>query len=145
MMSAEELESLLGREMEGRGDAGAPFGLALALWRKQRGEVDLAIAQLRRLVERRPSFWEARRELGSLLLAQDRSEELRADYQEILGRLGDPAPGFSCRACHHRLPEFRFRCPLCEAWDSIGRDEPQDSVPGSPAGEADGSRPRPVI
>ncbi len=146
VMRAEEVEAFLERETEQRGEAGSPFALALALWRKQRGEVDAAIDQLRRLVERRPWLWEARRELGALLLAQDRSDELRADYQEILGRLGDPAMGFVCSHCGHRLPEFRFRCAICETWDAIAREDPRTmNPPASPENGGSGTRPRPVI
>ncbi len=146
VMAAQEVEGFLQRAIEARGEAGAPFAFAFALWRKQRGDVDAAIAQLRRLVERRPWYWEARRELGALLLAQDRSDELRADYQEILGRLGDPAMGFACSHCRHRLPEFRFRCPMCETWDAIAREEPDPASPaGTPTDGHSATRPRPVI
>src|SRR5207245_2785199 len=88
----------------------APYELALALWLKSKGKAgsEEAIAILKRLVDRRPQFWEARRELGTLLLAHDRSEELRADYQDILGTLGQPYAGFICAQCQQRLPELLF-------------------------------------
>ena len=114
-----EVESFL---RERSGEAGEPFALALALLARQRGQVDEAIAQLKRLVERAPRLWEARRELGTLLLEHDRSEEVRADYEEILGTLGQPALGFGCSACRQRVPEHLFRCPGCGAWDTVRRD-----------------------
>lgn len=110
-------------QIAARADRGAPFELALALHFKEQRRVDQAIGRLRRLVERRPHFWEARKELGSLLLAQDSSEELRADYQDILATLGRPALGFLCSSCRQKLPEHLFRCPSCEAWDSVRREE----------------------
>lgn len=105
------------------GESGAPCGLALALWFRDRGQTEQAIIQLRRIVERRPWFWEARRELGALLLANDRSEELKADYQQILDTLGHAAMAFSCTACRQRLPAHAFRCPSCETWDTVRRDD----------------------
>jgi lipopolysaccharide assembly protein B len=117
-----ELEALLLEQIAGRGEQGGPFELALALHYKSEGRGDRAVAQLRRLVERQPRFWEARKELGALLLAQDRSEELRADYEEILGTLGQPATAFVCAACKQKLPEHFFRCPACEAWDTVRRE-----------------------
>jgi lipopolysaccharide assembly protein B len=106
---------------ERSGEAGEPFALALALLARQRGQVNEAIAQLKRLIERAPRLWEARRELGTLLLEHDRSEEVRADYQEILGTLGQPALAFGCSACRQKVPEHVFRCPGCGAWDTVRR------------------------
>ena len=117
------VERFFEEQIAARGERGAPFELALALHLKERRRIDQAIARLRRLVERKPHFWEARKELGALLLAQDRSEELRADYQDILGTLGRPAMGFMCGTCRQKLPEHLFRCPSCEGWDSVRREE----------------------
>lgn len=123
-LSPQEIQRVLRSRSETGADEDAPFALALALWHKEAGEVDRAIAELRRAVERRPWLWEARRELGALLLAQDRSEELRADYQEILGTLGQAAMAFRCDACRQKLPEHVFRCPSCESWDTVVREAP---------------------
>ncbi len=116
------VEGFLVDQVRQRLSAGTPFELALALHFKERGQVEKSIVQLRRVVERAPRFWEARRELGALLLEYDRSEELRADYQEILGALGKPAMGFACTLCRQKLPEHAFRCPSCERWDSVLRE-----------------------
>jgi lipopolysaccharide biosynthesis regulator YciM len=116
------LERLLAEQILARGDHGAPFELALAHYYKSHGAQDRAIALLRRVLERHPRFWEARKELGGLLLAQGRSEELRADYEQILGTLGQPATAFVCSACAQKLPEHVFRCPSCEAWDAVKRE-----------------------
>lgn len=124
-MSREAAERLL----KTRADLIAPYALALALWYRHVGEVEHAIALLRRIVERRPWFWEARKELGALLLEQDRSEELRADYQEILDTLGNPLMAFACVSCRQKLPDFTFRCASCGAWDAVRREE-QPSEPG---------------
>ncbi|MFL5320630.1 MAG: tetratricopeptide repeat protein [Myxococcaceae bacterium] len=100
-----------------------PYELARALVHKLAGRPARAIELLRPIVEKHPRFWEARKELGALLLAQDRSEELRADYEQILGALGEPGMAFMCGECQQRLPEFVFRCPGCGAWDTVTRKE----------------------
>lgn len=100
-----------------------PYELARALLHRIRGAPAEAIALLRKIVERHPKFWEARRELGTLLLAHDRSEELKADYEQILGALGEPVMTYACAECRQMLPEFLFRCPSCGAWDTVKRKE----------------------
>ncbi len=123
LASPAEVERFLTAQIAARAQEGAPYELALALHLKHHGEMDQAISLLKRLVERKPHLWEARKELGALLLENDRSEELRADYQEILETLGRPAMGFICGACRQKLPEHLFRCPSCDSWDAVRREE----------------------
>jgi lipopolysaccharide biosynthesis regulator YciM len=119
-----EAEALrvLGARAAGDGDSAAAYALGWARWHKGRGQDDQALAILRRALEARPWFWEARRELGSLLLAHGRTEELRDEYRELLATLGAPVMGFACTSCRAPLPDFSFRCPSCESWDSVRRE-----------------------
>jgi lipopolysaccharide biosynthesis regulator YciM len=121
MGEAVEVQRFLERQIS-RSPQPAPFELALALHHRSCGAFDRAIALLRRLVDRHPRFWDARRELGTLLLEHDRSEEMRADYEEILGTLGQQPAAFRCGACRQNLPDHTFRCPACEGWDTIYRE-----------------------
>ncbi len=114
--------SFLRARMEAADAGAAPYALALARCYRETGRPEEAIRILRGVVERRPWRWDARRDLGTLLLAEDRSEELRADYVEVLGRLGDPVMGFACAGCGQKLPDHAFRCPSCGTWDRIRRD-----------------------
>jgi lipopolysaccharide biosynthesis regulator YciM len=127
-----EAARLLVPRANGADDGAAPCALALARWHKERGQHDDALAVLRRALERRPSFWEARRELGSLLLAHGRAEELRDDYREILATLGAPVMGFRCGACRAPLPDFAFRCHSCESWDTVCREGGSGNVRSQP-------------
>ena len=128
-LDSEPLESFLGQQIAARPDKRAPFELALAVLFRATERPDLALERLRPLVELTPRFWEARKELGNLLLAQGRAEELRKDYREILRTLGEPALGFACTSCRQRLPEHAFRCPSCEEWDTIQREESRAASP----------------
>lgn len=118
----DEVASFLEQQAQGKGSQGAALELALALLLGRSGRVEAAIGRLRRLVEREPRFWEARKALGTLLLQQDRTEELRADYQQILGTLGQPVMGFLCAGCRQKLPEHLFRCPACGQWGRVRRE-----------------------
>ena len=122
-MGGGELEALLRERAAPGGARTAPYELALAVHLRERGEADRAIAHLRAVVERKPRFWEARKELGALLLAHNRSEEVRTEYAELLGALGQPPLGFVCRECGQKLLEHAFRCPACYAWDVVGRED----------------------
>lgn len=122
VLAPEPLEDFLAQQIAARPNNRAPFELALAILFRSTDRPELALEQLRRLVAVHPRFWEARKELGNLLLAQGLSEELRRDYREILSTLGEPALGFACSVCRQRLPEHVFRCPSCEEWDSVRRD-----------------------
>ncbi len=121
-LDAGPLEEFLRQQIAQR-PRDAAFELAMALLLRETQRADLALEQLRHLVERNPRFWEARKELGNLLLAQGRAEDLREDYRDILSTLGEPALGFACASCRQRLPEHAFRCPSCEEWDTVHRDD----------------------
>ncbi|MDQ3265714.1 MAG: tetratricopeptide repeat protein [Myxococcota bacterium] len=122
-MGASTLDAAL-RGMLGEGGARqGPYELAVALCQARAGQVEAAVARLKQLVDQRPRFWEARKELGVLLLALDRSEEVRADYEEILGTLGQAPLGFVCRACGQKQPQRAHRCPSCGEWDTVARED----------------------
>ncbi|MBX5481079.1 MAG: tetratricopeptide repeat protein [Myxococcaceae bacterium] len=134
--SADDVERVLRAQIAARGDPSGPYGFALALALKERGDIEAARAQLERILERRPWFDEARRELRLLSSAGPRGEEGGAgQWPGILDPLGTPAMAFACTACRQKLPEHAFRCPSCEAWGTVRRAEPNlTALPG-------GSRP----
>ncbi len=66
-------------------DAGARLALARAL--AARGETELALLELRRVLEREPDHWEAHHELGHVLLAARREKDALGAYTELLQRL----------------------------------------------------------
>lgn len=100
-------------------DRAPAYALALALLYRRTHEPQRAERELQQLTDRRPHYWEARKELGALLLARDSSADLRVEFAEILGTLGRPALGFQCAGCRQQLAEHSFRCPSCSAWDTV--------------------------
>lgn len=122
----------------------AAYALALARCHRELGRPEAAIRLLRRVMEARPWRWDARRELGALLLEQDRSEELRVEYEDLLNRLGDPVMGFACGQCAQKLPEHAFRCPACGTWDAVRREPPRAGLTPVPPSAPARSGPREI-
>ncbi len=70
---------------EDPGDRGAT--LALARYLLSRGDADLAVVELKRLLDREPRNVEARVVLGRALLAAGREEDMRSAYEGLLDLL----------------------------------------------------------
>ena len=134
--SSAECARWLGELEEPLGERSLPVSLARAGALSKAGQQADAVEVVRRAVDRTPRSVEARRALGELLLATGQLEPLRAEYREVLRRLGDPSLAFSCRGCRARLRSFDFRCPGCGAWDALSRER------GGTTGEFDPLRTR---
>ena len=78
-----EFEDYL-RELLGEREDDAHARLALSRSLAARGEVDEAVAELRRLLERDPEHLGARAALGRLLLSEHRDPEATKEYGELL-------------------------------------------------------------
>jgi len=52
-----------------------------------RGELDAALAELRRILDRSPRDWRTRVEIGRLLIAKDRDEEALKEFGELLSAM----------------------------------------------------------
>ncbi|RMG14961.1 MAG: tetratricopeptide repeat protein [Deltaproteobacteria bacterium] len=94
--------------------------LALAKHLRSRGLTDAALEELKVALDLDPGFHEARRELGRLLLEEDMSQELRAQFGAVLDAMGERS-AFVCEVCGHGVERLRWRCPRCGAWDSFQR------------------------
>lgn len=94
--------------------------LALAQLLARRGRTRDAIEELRRALEQKPDFVEARKELGRILLASGSVEEVRREYEDLLAALVRPMKSFQCAQCGFETPEMEWKCPQCQRWDTIG-------------------------
>ena len=93
--------------------------LALARYLYNEGEIDTAVEQVRQAIESAPSFLDARKFMGEVLLKEGRNEEALAAYKELLLSLDFPFLQFRCNNCGYPPEKFAWKCPQCMKWDSI--------------------------
>jgi lipopolysaccharide biosynthesis regulator YciM len=98
--------------------------LALARYLYNEGEVDAAVEQVRQAIKLAPSFLDARKFMGEVLLKEGRNEEALVAYKELLLSLDFPFLQFRCNNCGYRPEKLTWKCPQCLKWDSIGIIEP---------------------
>ena len=98
--------------------------LALARYLYNEGEIDAAVEQMRQAIESAPSFLDARKFMGEVLLKERRNDEALAAYKELLLSLDFPFLQFRCNNCGYRPEKFAWKCPQCMKWDSIDIIEP---------------------
>jgi len=98
--------------------------LALARYLYKEGETDSALDHVRKAIESIPSFLDARRFLGEMLLKEGRNEEAIKAYKDLLLMLDFPYLRFQCGNCGYRPDRLVWKCPQCLKWDSMGIIEP---------------------
>ena len=101
--------------------------LALARYLYKEGDTDSALDQLNQAIALVPSFLDARKLKGKILLKEGRNEEALEAYQDLLSALDFPYLKFQCNNCGYRPDSLAWRCPQCLKWDSIGIIEPSSS------------------
>ena len=93
--------------------------LALARYLYNEQDYDGALKELESALRLNPSFWEARRFIGEILLAQDRKEEALSAYKELVPRLNFQYLEFQCTNCGFIPTDLLWLCPRCKRWDTI--------------------------
>lgn len=94
--------------------------LALARYLYNEKDVNGALAEIDHALELEPSFWEARKFKGEILLAQGREKEALGDYGDLIQHLNMPYLRFQCSQCGFEPKELLWQCPQCNKWDTIG-------------------------
>jgi lipopolysaccharide biosynthesis regulator YciM len=94
--------------------------LALGQLLERQGRTHEAIEELRRALEHKPDFVEARKALGAILQASGSAAELRREYEDLLAALVHPTKSFQCRQCGFEAPQMQWKCPQCQHWDTTG-------------------------
>jgi lipopolysaccharide biosynthesis regulator YciM len=100
------------------------FALAEYLYR--RGNIKEAIEELRSVTRINPASIDARKELGRILIASGKRDELLSEYQELLNILDMPEKRFRCQRCGFELENIEWKCPQCLKWDTIIPKELED-------------------
>lgn len=94
--------------------------LALAQYLYNKGEKESALSELNQIIELYPSFLEARKFKGEVLLKEGKDKEVLAEYRDLLSVVDFPYLKFQCSKCGYRNDKFLWRCPQCLKWDTVG-------------------------
>ena len=101
--------------------------LSLAKYLYNKGEINAAIDKLKEAITLFPSFLDARKFIGEILLKEGRDEEALEAYRELLSKLDFPYLKFQCRNCGFMPDKLVWKCPQCQKWDTIKALEPSSS------------------
>jgi lipopolysaccharide biosynthesis regulator YciM len=103
-----------------RSNSDAFTHMALARYLHNENDVSGALRETNNALELDPSFWEARKFKGEILLSQGREKDVVTDYGEIMKHLNIPYLRFRCSQCGFEPSELQWNCPQCNRWDTIG-------------------------
>ncbi len=118
MKNLKPVEEFLKECAESSGDAFTHMALARYLFNEQ--DYQGAIRELDSALTLDPSFWEARKFKGEILLNQGMRDEALSAYQDLIPRLNVPYLKFQCSNCGFRPGDLQWQCPQCRQWDTIG-------------------------
>ncbi|MFH0845627.1 MAG: tetratricopeptide repeat protein [Pseudomonadota bacterium] len=93
--------------------------MALARYLYNEKDIQGAIRELQSALALDPSFWEARKFMGEILLQKDMKEEALLAYGELIHFLDIPYLEFQCAHCGFRPSDLLWQCPQCRKWDTI--------------------------
>jgi lipopolysaccharide biosynthesis regulator YciM len=102
-----------------KSNADAFTHMALARYLYNEGNDVQALRELDSALELDPSYWEARRFKGEILLKEGMSQEALSAYRDLLAHLNVPYLKFQCINCGFKPSELQWQCPQCKAWDTI--------------------------
>lgn len=130
MKNLEPVEVFLKECARSNPDAFTHMALARYLYNKD--DMEGALKEVNNALSLNPGFWEARRFRGQMLLTGGASEDIVADYSEIIEGLNIPYLRFRCVQCGFEPNELLWQCPQCNRWDTIGlindAEPPVDSI-----------------
>jgi lipopolysaccharide biosynthesis regulator YciM len=118
MKNLKPVEEFLKECAESSRDAFTHMALARYLFNEK--DYEGAVRELDSALALDPSFWEARKFKGEILLKQGMRDEALRAYQELIPRLNVPYLKFQCSNCGFRPGDLQWQCPQCRNWDTIG-------------------------
>ena len=102
-----------------RSNSDAFTHMALSRYLYNENDLEGALKEIDSALELAPSFWEARKFKGEMLLAHGREKEALADYEELIESLDVSYLKFQCSQCGFEPNELQWQCPQCKKWDTI--------------------------
>jgi lipopolysaccharide assembly protein B len=106
--------------------------MALARYRYNENDRQAALQELDAALDLAPSFWEARKFQGEILLDGEMEEEALSAYRDLIGHLDVPHLSFQCSECGYKSSELQWQCPQCKQWDTLGLMTPALADAGPP-------------
>jgi lipopolysaccharide assembly protein B len=103
-----------------RSNADAFTHMALARYLNNENDAEGALGEIQKALELDPSFWEARRFKGEILLNQGMERDVINEYRDLIVHLNVPYLRFQCGNCGFEPAELQWKCPQCNRWDTIG-------------------------
>ncbi len=98
--------------------------LAYAKLLYSKGDVKNALVQIDKAIDMDPSFWEARRFKGEMLLEKGMKDEALKEFSDIIKKISTPYLKFQCEICGFESSELSWQCPQCKRWDTIHIKKP---------------------
>jgi lipopolysaccharide biosynthesis regulator YciM len=127
------IEEFLKESAELKSDAFTHLALARYLYNEKR--IEDALKELESALELHPSFWEARKLMGEILLGQGMEERALEAYGDLIPYLNEPFLKFQCIHCGFRPNDLCWQCPQCKKWDTIDFADAKIENFTSPAGQ----------
>jgi len=118
MQNLKPVEEFLRECAQADSDAYTHLALARYLYRER--DVEGALKELSDALDLAPTFWEARKLEGEILLVEGREREALEAYRDLIGRLDVPYLRFQCSQCGFQPKDLQWQCPQCRRWDTIG-------------------------
>ena len=142
MKNLKPVEEFLKECAESSSDAFTHMALARYLYNEQK--YPEALRELDSALALDPSFWEAMKFKGEILLRQGMRDAALRAYEDLIPRLNVPYLKFQCSNCGFRPGDLQWQCPQCKKWDTIGLMESKGSFSGQAepsAGTQPGEKP----
>jgi lipopolysaccharide biosynthesis regulator YciM len=93
--------------------------MALARYLYNEKDEQGALRELQSALDLDPAFWEARRFMGEILVAQQMNERALEAYRDLIPHLEVPYLKFQCGNCGYRPADLQWQCPQCRQWDTV--------------------------
>jgi len=131
MKNLKPVEDFLKECAQSSRDAFTHMALARYLFNGQ--DYQGAIRELDSALALDPSFWEARKFKGEILLGRDMRDEALSAFRDLIPRLNVPYLKFQCSNCGFRPGDLQWQCPQCRKWDTIGLMDSTEVDEGAPS------------
>jgi lipopolysaccharide biosynthesis regulator YciM len=118
MENLEPVEDFLKECAQLNSDPFTRLALARYLYNKQ--DYEGALKELQGALMLDPSFWEARRFMGEILLENEKEVDALAAYKDLISHLNVAYLKFQCSNCGFKPDDLMWQCPQCRKWDTMG-------------------------